>query len=120
MPFSRIFFGRIERLGSERNNFANHGVLAIRRNVETAELLPLRIRQNHVDLRQTRHRRRFDDGNLPTHLRLIAKGLLHERVDGGFRRKSEAALEAGLSATFVSGGFAVARGLSCGQTARHE
>src|SRR5580692_5221381 len=74
----------IERLGAEGNNIADHGVVAVRRHVEPAELLALWGGDNDVDLSQTGHWRRCYAGDLPTQLRLIAEGLLHEGVDRGF------------------------------------
>jgi hypothetical protein len=78
-------------------------MFAILSDVKAGELLALGRGQDHVHLGQTRRRRGFDAGNLPTQLRFIAKGLLHERIYGGLPRKAD-----GYSRSWLVAGFAVA------------
>ena len=82
------FFRGIKRLGAERNNFAEQGVLAIGRDVEAALLLALRAGENDGDLGQFRDGRRLDAGDFPGQIRLVAKRLMQKGINRGFRGKA--------------------------------
>ena len=86
-PFVQQLASGGEWGGAERNDIAHNCVFPIAGHIETADLLAFRARDGNQHFGQSWNRGGPNASDFPAYLRIVADGLLHEPIDGLFRRQ---------------------------------